>query len=96
MSTPAPDATLAAGRYRLLQPLGEGGMATVFRAVDTQAEDGSDAMRAIKVLRGKWAGRKKTRQRLENEAAVMMGIPHPNVVQVHGLYSSEAEVFMLV
>jgi len=71
-------------------------MATVFRAVDTEVGEGAEAMRAIKVLRGKWAGRKKTRQRLENEAAVMMGLPHPNVVQVHGLYSSDTEVFIIM
>ena len=69
-------------------------MATVFRAIDT--EDEEDPLRAIKVLRGKRARRKKTRQRLETEAAVMMGLPHEHVVRVHQLYSSDEELFIVM
>ncbi len=71
--------TLGEGRYRLGAPIGEGGMAGVYRAEDTQIR----VQRAIKVLRYAFARKKKIRVRFEAEARAMARVEHPNIVQVY-------------
>ncbi|NCG17587.1 MAG: protein kinase [Rhodobacterales bacterium] len=67
-----------AGRYRLISKLGEGGMASVYRAWDTE----DNAWRAIKVLLPKFRSRSRLRIRFANEATTMQRITHRNVVQI--------------
>jgi len=70
---------LAGGRYILVEPLGEGGMATVYRAWDQRLE----VWRAIKVLAPHLGRRKKLVARFEAEARTMALLEHPNVVRVY-------------
>lgn len=67
-----------AARYVLVGPIGEGGMATVFDATDTNL----DRPVAVKVLREEPAAEDRTRQRFFDEAEVMASVDHPGVLPV--------------
>lgn len=70
---------LSQGRYQLLQVLGSGGMATVYRAHDRSL----DTERAIKILASALASRSVIRERFAAEARTMARLHHPNIVMVH-------------
>ncbi len=69
---------MVAGRYRLGQPLGTGGMAEVFDAMDERLERPV----AIKLLRADLSGDPGLRARFEVEARSAARLVHPNVVAV--------------
>lgn len=71
--------TLAGGRYLLVSPLGEGGMATVYRCFDQRLQ----VWRAIKVLNPKYASSKKVKARFDTEAQTMALLEHHNIVRVY-------------
>lgn len=89
---PQPGEHLASGRYELLGPLGEGGMAEVYRALDTRL----GMQRAIKLLKPQVASRKSVLRRFEGEATTMAKLHHPNVVTVHDVVTGGDEVFMVM
>ncbi|MFN8192232.1 MAG: serine/threonine-protein kinase [Nocardioidaceae bacterium] len=67
------------GRYRLLERLGSGSFATVWRGYDPEL----DAVVAVKVLADNWAGSSDVRERFLNEARILRRLAHPRVVRVH-------------
>ncbi|TMM18443.1 MAG: serine/threonine protein kinase [Actinobacteria bacterium] len=69
---------MVAGRYRLGDPLGSGGMAEVFDAMDERLERPV----AIKLLRTELSGDPGLRRRFEIEARAAARLVHPNVVGV--------------
>jgi serine/threonine-protein kinase len=69
---------LAGGRYRVVDVLGRGGMATVYVARDVEL----DRPVAVKVLAGHLAGDPTFRDRFVREARLAAQLSHPNVVQV--------------
>ena len=71
--------TILGGRYRLVELLGEGGMATIFRAVDTQL--GRDV--AVKLLRPEYLRDPDFSSRFRQEAQNAASLNHPNVVSVY-------------
>ena len=68
-----------AGRYQLIRPEGEGGMATVWRAMDEQLEREV----AVKILRPQFGADPGFAARFRNEARAAGALSHPNVVQVY-------------
>ncbi len=70
------------GRYEILGPLSEGGMAVVFRG--RRVDDGRAV--AIKVLRDQYAHNAEFVARFEREAQAVARLSHPHMVQVfdHG------------
>jgi serine/threonine protein kinase len=70
---------LAGGRYVLIDRLGEGGMATVWRAIDASTR----AEVAVKLLHPGISERISYRSRFLAEARTMARIRHPNVLRVH-------------
>ena len=69
------------GHYRLVEPLGEGGMAVVWRAEDTRL--GRDV--AVKLLRARFASDPDRIRRLEHEARAVAALQHPNIVTLHSV-----------
>lgn len=67
------------GRYRLERRLGQGGMGTVYAAVDTELE----RRVAVKLIREDLVGSAGTADRFRREARVAAGFSHPNVVVIH-------------
>lgn len=70
---------LLAGRYELIQPIGSGGMATVWRARDTRL----GRQVAVKLLRPEFAEDAEFLRRFETEARHAASLSHPNVAAVH-------------
>jgi serine/threonine-protein kinase len=66
------------GRYRLIELLGQGGMATIFRARDNQLE--RDV--AVKVLRSEYGRDPDFLARFRSEAQAAASLNHPNIVSV--------------
>ncbi|MEU6385421.1 serine/threonine-protein kinase [Streptomyces bauhiniae] len=74
---------LIAGRYRLLSPLGEGGMGTVWRARDEVLQR-EVAVKEVRAPAGLPAGDvERMYARLEREAWAAARVAHPNVVTVY-------------
>ena len=81
-----------AGRYKLVELLGQGGMATIFRGHDTQL--GRDV--AVKVLRAEYGRDPAFVARFRQEAQAAAALSHPNVVQVfdYGMESGDPFIVM--
>jgi len=80
------------GRYRLEEPIGRGGMATIFKAVDEQM---MDRLVAVKVLREVYSNDPKFVTRFQREARAASALQHPNIVQVFD-YGQSAESYYIV
>lgn len=70
---------LLANRYALVQLIGEGGMASVYLAVDTIL----NREVAIKILRGELAKDPVALLRFQREANATTKLSHPNIVEVY-------------
>jgi len=78
-STNAGKSELRIGSYRLLEPLGSGGMSSVYRAV--HAESGHEV--AVKILPRSLAKNSTMLQRFLREAASAESLEHPNIVSIY-------------
>src|SRR5512143_3669794 len=67
------------GKYRVLEPLGAGGMARVYRAYHPQL----DRYVAVKVLRSDLTDDEEFLARFQREARAVAGLRHPHIVQVY-------------
>lgn len=89
-TTWAPGAVIPGTIYRVIRPLGSGGMGDVYEA----EHELLGVRRALKVLSRKMAGREDLAERLRIEARALAKLRHPNLVQVHDLgVSSDGRVF---
>jgi len=80
------------GRYRLIELLAQGGMASVFRARDTQLE--RDV--AVKVLRPEYGRDADFLARFKHEAQAAAGLSHPNVVAVYDFGQDPAGPYLVM
>jgi serine/threonine protein kinase len=73
------------GRYRVVAMLGQGGMGTVFEAIDQFRLDGAngDQKVAIKVLHTAVIQRPRLFAELRREFQHLQSLSHPNIVRVH-------------
>jgi serine/threonine protein kinase len=67
------------GKYRILEPLGRGGMAEVYKAY----HPGLDRYVAIKVLRADLSEDVEFLNRFRREARAIAALRHPNIVQIY-------------
>ena len=72
------------GRYALVRPLGQGGMAEVFLA-RAEGEAGFGKLVAFKVLQPAFASNPAVVDLFLDEARLVAGLDHPNIVQTHDL-----------
>lgn len=84
--------TLLNNRYRLLQPLGSGGMAVVFKAIDEMLE----RTVAVKILREDYTDDKEFREQFKQEAKAAANLSHPNIVTVHDFGFDDDQVFIVI
>lgn len=80
------------GKYRLLEPLGRGGMAQVYKAYHPQL----DRYVALKMLRPDLLDEAEFLARFQREARSVAGLRHPNIVQVYDFDVHEDQYFMVM
>jgi serine/threonine-protein kinase len=71
-------------KYELLEEIGHGGMATVFRARDTNL----DRLVALKLMHPHLRGAKEARARFRREAQSVARLKHPCILEIYD-YSGE-------
>ncbi|MER7789763.1 serine/threonine-protein kinase [Streptomyces sp. NPDC097640] len=75
---------ILADRYRLVRPLGRGGMGEVWEAQDTSLRR-PVAVKVISVLAGGGSRADEARARFLREARITAALQHPHIVTVHDL-----------
>ena len=83
---------LIANRYQLLESVGQGGMADVYKAMDTIL----NRIVAIKILRGELADDPMTLLRFQREASAASKLSHPNVVDVYDVGESDGRHYIVM
>ncbi len=78
-------------RYEILQVLGEGGMAFVYKARDTQLE----RFVAIKTLKPNYVNQETFVDRFKREARTAANLNHPNIVQIFDWGIEEEPYFVM-
>lgn len=78
--------------YRLMEPIGEGGMGVVWRAFDSTL--GRDV--ALKLLPDLAAASPQQASRFEREARLLAALNHPNIATVHGFETVEGISFLVL
>lgn len=85
-----PAGTMIGGRYRLVSPLGRGGMGIVYRAEDTELGQTI----ALKFLGAKLQDRPDAIEFVRREVRTARQITHPNVVRIFDIGQAEGETFI--
>lgn len=83
------------GRYHILEQLGEGGMAVVYKAYDTRLE--TDV--AVKVIRTENvlpSALERSLKRFEREAKALARLTHPNIVKVMDYGEFEGKPYLVM
>ena len=78
------------GHYRILAPLGAGGMGEVYLAEDQKL--GRHV--ALKVLPHALAADPERRSRFEREARAVAALNHPNIVTIHSVDEQDGVLFL--
>jgi len=79
------------GAYRIEAPLGEGGMGTVYRALDTKL----NRPVAIKVLSDELADA-AARRRFQREAQMASSLNHPHILTVYDVGEIEGRQYIVI
>lgn len=80
------------GNYRILAPLGQGGMARVYRAY----QENLDREVAIKVLPPWYAADRNFVERFNLEARLVARLSHPNIVTVHDASEQNGHLYIVM
>ena len=87
------DGGLIAGRYRLLRPLGEGGMGNVYLANDLILE----RQVAVKTIRPELSGNDEVRARIKRECRLHAAIgAHPNIVTLYDTVEENGHIYLVM
>ncbi|MEG0798174.1 MAG: Stk1 family PASTA domain-containing Ser/Thr kinase [Acidaminococcaceae bacterium] len=84
--------TLLNNRYQILEAIGGGGMAEVYRATDTLL--GREV--AVKVLRAQFTDDEAFIVRFRKEAQAAAGLVHPNIVNVYDVGQEEGIYYIIM
>ena len=84
--------TLFAGRYRISNKLGGGGMADVYLAEDQEL----GRRVAIKMLHGRYANDEQFVERFRREATHAAGLSHPNIVSIFDRGEADGSYFIVM
>lgn len=83
---------IVAGRYRLVEHLGKGGMGVVWRAYDERLE----RVVALKVLHAWVADDPALRGRFEREASALARLSHPSVVRLFDVLEDRGQTVLVM
>jgi formylglycine-generating enzyme required for sulfatase activity len=84
------------GRFKLLEPVGQGGMSAVYKAIDLRKVEAcsTDPYVAVKLLTLPLSGFGHSLALLQSEAQKLQSLPHPNIVRVIDCDRDGRTVFM--
>ena len=80
------------GPYRIIEQLGQGGMATVFKAYHAAL----DRYVAIKVLHPAFKEDANFLARFEREARIVAKLDHPNIIPIHDFAEHEGTPYLVI
>lgn len=80
------------GRYELLELIGVGGMADIYRAMDTQ----ENRIVAVKILKTEFAGSEEFLRRFRNESKAIALLSHPNIVKIYDVGFTDKVQFIVM
>jgi serine/threonine-protein kinase len=80
------------GNYRILGPLGQGGMARVYKAY----QENLDREVAVKVLPPWYAADRNFVERFNLEARLVARLSHPNIVTVHDANEQQGHLYIVM
>jgi serine/threonine protein kinase len=78
------------GKYELLEEIGRGGFAVVYKARDTEL----DRIVALKVLKPYWTDEPGFVTRFRREARAVARLRHPNIVTVYETGEGEGQLYI--
>jgi serine/threonine protein kinase/tetratricopeptide (TPR) repeat protein len=81
---------LLGGRYEILQLLGQGGMGSVYKALDREV----DKLVALKVIRPDLADQSEVVRRFKHELILARQVTHKNVIRIFDLGEAEGTKFI--
>jgi eukaryotic-like serine/threonine-protein kinase len=90
-----PGGQLIDGKYQLVEVAGEGGMATVYKAVQKGAA-GFQRTVAIKHIKPEYRALKNYVDMFIEEARVGSELAHPNIVQVHDFIAEDGSYYLVM
>jgi serine/threonine-protein kinase len=90
-----PTGQLIDGKYELVQVAGEGGMATVYKAVQRGAQ-GFRRTVAIKHIKPEYQALRNYIDMFIEEARVGSELQHPNIVQVHDFVGEDGSYYLVM
>jgi serine/threonine protein kinase len=79
-------------RYQLQEPIGRGGMSTVYRGWDISM----DRVVAVKVLREVYSTDPKFVRRFQIEAKITSSLLHPNIVQIYDYGQADDNYYIVM
>ena len=91
MDLSSPEGKTLGGRYRIDELIGQGGMATVYKAYDPNLQ----RVVAVKTIKSDMASDPKFVSRFESEATAVAQLRHENIVQVYD-FSHEDGLYYMV
>lgn len=80
------------GHYKVEREIGQGGMATIYRATDTR----DDRVVALKVLMPHWARDLVVLRRFQKEGENAQRLQHPNIAKVYDAGQAEGQHFIVM
>ncbi|HEX6444253.1 MAG TPA: protein kinase [Streptosporangiales bacterium] len=81
---------LVAGRYRLEEQIGSGGMGVVWRATDLTEG------RSVAIKRGHTPGDERSRRKTEREAKIAASLHHPNIVELYDVVADGDDRWLIM
>lgn len=83
---------LLGNRYRIIDRIGEGGMAYVYVAIDEKL----GRKIAVKVLHDHLSSNQEIRKRFQLEARAISGLDHPNIVKIYDFSGAQSDELWIV
>mgnify|MGYP004638514245 FL=1 len=80
------------GRYELLELIGVGGMADIYKAKDIT----EDRIVAVKILKNEFAGSEDFLRRFRNESKAIALLSHPNIVKIYDVGFTDKIQFIVM